>query len=235
MFKDLISPAGEFRKSGVYSENKFEDIIHNFPHHKIITNSINNLCSFTYRIASYIDSLEYKNEWEHLCNVIGLASFVQFHFVDIHPFVDGNGRMCRFLSKYILDSILPIPIPMFKDRDQYLNSIINGRKNNNILELPVLLATLIFNETIKYYKEIIKNNKNKSLCYFIPAVNNDELVKELHERKYNEKEISKISENFLKLKLGESQIIDISNDIYDKLKILKQEIINWKEIDLDDL
>jgi len=172
MFKGLITNAGEFRKSGVYSGVRLENRRHNFPHHKIIQNSINNLSGFTYKIASYIDSLEYKkeNEWEHLCNIVGLASFVQFHFVDIHPFIDGNGRMCRFLSKYILDSILPIPIPMFKDRNEYISSIVDGRKSESNLELPVLLATLIFNETIKYYKEIINFYKKKKIMLLYSSI-----------------------------------------------------------------
>jgi hypothetical protein len=60
---------------------------------------------------------------------LALAAFAQFHFVDIHPFNDGNDRMCRFISKHILDWVLPVPFPMFVDRDKYLMALEVGRNN----------------------------------------------------------------------------------------------------------
>ncbi|KAI8840304.1 hypothetical protein BJ741DRAFT_49294 [Chytriomyces cf. hyalinus JEL632] len=57
------------------------------------------------------------------CLVFAVSSFGQFHFVDIHPFGDGNGRICRYLSQRILDWVLPFRFPMFNDRDRHLTTL----------------------------------------------------------------------------------------------------------------
>lgn len=59
--------------------------------------------------------------------VFRMAAFAQFHVVDIHPFADGNGRVCRFVSKHILDSVLPLPVAMFTNRPAYIDALKQGR------------------------------------------------------------------------------------------------------------
>ena len=40
--------------------------------------------------------------------------------------------MSQLLSKIILDSIFSAPVPMFKNRDDFLSSMIVGRKLSNL-------------------------------------------------------------------------------------------------------
>jgi len=66
-----------------------------------------------------------------------VAGIVQFHFVHIHPFIDGNGRSARLLSTLILyktgyDFKRLFTISEFydKDRPSYYKAIQSVRKNN---------------------------------------------------------------------------------------------------------
>jgi Fic family protein len=66
-----------------------------------------------------------------------VAGIVQFHFVHIHPFIDGNGRSARLLSTLILyktgyDFKRLFTISEFydKDRPSYYEAIQSVRKNN---------------------------------------------------------------------------------------------------------
>ena len=79
---------------------------------------------FTYKL----DQLEYKwpkfnegklkkwyemsaEEYSGVCpDVIHLASWALFTFVDIHPFNNGNGRLCRLVANHIMSLVAPFPV-----------------------------------------------------------------------------------------------------------------------------
>ena len=42
-----------------------------------------------------------------------LAAWLLFKVVDVHPFIDGNGRMCRLLANRVLAMIFPFPVPIY--------------------------------------------------------------------------------------------------------------------------
>lgn len=229
MFNDIIKNAGEFRTCGVKTNNP-DCSKHRYPHHSIIKNSINNLCHLLCKLSKFIDEEKNKcSEEEHICNIIGLASFIQFHFVDIHPFLDGNGRMCIFLSKFILDTIFPIPIPMFQDRDEYINSLVNGRKSKDH-NSSILLANLIFDTSISFYKSVIKNDLSQPLHYLISVSNVEELTVEIKKLKIEDQE-KELLIVFKELSEGDSKVIEnISFGIYDGIKIKKNVEIDWDEL-----
>jgi len=64
-----------------------------------------------------IERLETRNadDEQFILDLYGLAAWVQAEFIRIHPFRNGNGRVGRFLTNYILrrfgEEILPIERP----------------------------------------------------------------------------------------------------------------------------
>eukprot|EP01094_Clydonella_sp_ATCC50884_P007570 TRINITY_DN16769_c0_g1_i1.p1 TRINITY_DN16769_c0_g1~~TRINITY_DN16769_c0_g1_i1.p1 ORF type:complete len:204 (-),score=26.88 TRINITY_DN16769_c0_g1_i1:93-680(-) len=70
---------------------------------------------------------------------LSIAAFLQFHFVDIHPYGDGNGRLCRVLSKMMLDEVFPVPLPQFRNRQSYIDALERCRSTRTTRPLFDLL------------------------------------------------------------------------------------------------
>jgi len=61
------------------------------------------------------------------------AAYILFHFVNIHPFADGNGRMSRLLASHCLYLVFPFPCPSHNiytptKKDHYINAIKKARR-----------------------------------------------------------------------------------------------------------
>ena len=77
-----------------------------------------------------------------------IAAYSLFQFVSLHPFRDGNGRMCRLIASAIMSAIVPFPtglaceqMPGGKTHSVYVNAIVDCRQREE--QQPVELATLI--------------------------------------------------------------------------------------------
>lgn len=75
--------------------------------------------------------MAFANERPEQIPPLVLASVVSFGFVFLHPFMDGNGRLSRFLIHHTLccsgalrrDSLLPISVAMKKNERGYLEAL----------------------------------------------------------------------------------------------------------------
>lgn len=146
--------AGRVREAGA----RTADGTRTYPHHSVLSKGLAQLGALHHALWKDVScgmGLQ-KDSHGRVQWCFALASFVQFHFVDLHPFVDGNGRMCRFLSKRILEWVLPIPFPMFRSsREEYFHTLIAGGKEERALDAPRLLAELMLDEAIAYFREQI--------------------------------------------------------------------------------
>lgn len=123
----IIMPMyGKFRTFGVQTTTK--DGIHIYPHHSIVPKAIDTLGYTIYKALVFINKLNDEKTKRNYC--IALSAFAQFYFLDIHPFADGNGRIARYISHRIA-SLVSKPIPMFENREIYIESLIEGRKRNS--------------------------------------------------------------------------------------------------------
>jgi hypothetical protein len=77
------------------------------------------------------DLLEFANEAPKQQDPLVCASIVSFAFVFLHPFMDGNGRLSRFLFHHALcrsgqwgnGLLLPVSVAMKRNEEQYLAAL----------------------------------------------------------------------------------------------------------------
>ena len=75
------------------------------------------------------------------------AAWILYNFVNVHPFADGNGRMCRLLASHCLYLVFSFPCPIYNiyaptKRDDYIDAIKKARKFDG-KELGDLVALII--------------------------------------------------------------------------------------------
>ena len=98
---------------------------------------------------------------EKVLYVIKCAAWLLFNFVYVHPFGNGNGRLCRLMANYVLSLIAPFPISVYCDRpskrgrDDYLQAIVTCRKNPR--EGPRQLATMLLEGVWEGWKSFFEN------------------------------------------------------------------------------
>ncbi len=145
----VLPHPGSFRKCGVQAEAlpELNEPEHVYPHHNAIPTLITQLGHTLFRLGKLI-TRDSTSDHQRILYTFALAAFAQFHFVDIHPFEDGNGRLCRFMSKFILDSVCPVPFSSVPPslKNEYFRSLVNGRRNpsQRPTQLMGLLSTLKF-------------------------------------------------------------------------------------------
>lgn len=146
----LHKNAGELRKRNVMTET-LEEGKYFYVRHELVETR---LYSVIEHHNIYMEALEKKVKDGHMTAVkkvlyvVKCAAWLLFNFVHaVHPFVDGNGRMCRLMTNYVLSLIAPFPISIYyaghgkRDRDAYVQAIVRCRKNPR--EGPRQLATML--------------------------------------------------------------------------------------------
>ena len=109
-------------------------------------------------MKAFVDELNSKSKTLHPVN---LAAFAHRRLVDIHPFIDGNGRTARLLMNLILINkgyqIVSIP-PIL--RVEYINSITISRRNKNFKAFETFIGECLI-ESQKDYCRMFKIDQPK--------------------------------------------------------------------------
>lgn len=122
-----------------------EELMHVYPNFKVAQD-------WTHKLLYRIHTIKIKG----ILQQYALAAFAQFHFLDMHPLVDGNGRISRLISHKILFDDTMLTVPMFNNRKTYIDTLILGRKGCDVLQAPLKLCVLMLQNTIEQYNEIFK-------------------------------------------------------------------------------
>lgn len=74
------------------------------------------------------------------------CAWLLFELLDLHPFSDGNGRLCRILCSYSLSKLNPFPTPIYNvwtdsSKDDYIKALIEARMSPG--RHPCALTTMI--------------------------------------------------------------------------------------------
>ncbi|KAJ5751909.1 hypothetical protein N7520_008826 [Penicillium odoratum] len=108
--------------SGVYRKDEVSAGFHQFPHHSLVP----------YKMTDMIREL--KSDLQEVIkkrtiDPIDIASKYCHMFVNIYPFMDGNGRMCRLILNFILLRLGIVPVFIGnkeEDRSLYRDVVCNG-------------------------------------------------------------------------------------------------------------
>ena len=92
------------------------------------------------------DLLDWYRVNKEKLHPIYLACYMHYHFVSIHPFGDGNGRMCRILMNYIL---FQNKCPMFDIEYKIRNSYYNALEKSNLKEDTLIFIQWFMSRYIK--------------------------------------------------------------------------------------
>ncbi len=131
--------------------------------------------------------------------------------------------MCRFLSKFILDTCCPVPFPMFLNRDAYLNALINGRKEAPTAA-PLYLAKLLLDSAASYYRQMLSRYFQVTpFTKLIVAGSCEELTKECKSAKVAYNNIDQLISVFKEMSFEESRDITIEGEVY---RLKKEEFID---------
>lgn len=118
------------RYSGVYRSDEVSAGLHAFPHHSLVP----------HKMKSMILELESDlREAAKIANIdpIALATKYTHKFVNIHPFIDGNGRTCRLILNAMLLKYGSFLVPIGEqgdDRLTYLNIAANASALEDMYE-----------------------------------------------------------------------------------------------------
>jgi len=94
---------------------------------------------------------EFNNSSDHF---LLRAAKLFFETIDIHPFINGNGRLCRLLIAYaLMKSGVPFPLSLFaskKSRKHYLEAILRVRNRNDYSFLLQMILYSLHQTRINY-------------------------------------------------------------------------------------
>ena len=94
------------------------------------------VCTLLDRYNSLItQSLNETNESDRLLSILKSAAWLVFELLDLHPFSDGNGRLCRLLCSYVLSTCTPFPYPSPISGKYDVHALIAARKLGCLHEL----------------------------------------------------------------------------------------------------
>ena len=158
--------AGEFSDQPRYTIYKGEK--YNYPHYPKPGEMEN-------AVSEILD--KYNNRFS-LCTQYGLkdcedvyylfkkCAWLLFELLDLHPFSDGNGRLCRILCSYSLSKLNPFPTPVYNVwtdscKNDYKDALVDARKSGD--RYPCALTTMIIECSYrgwKKFKEALDGKKH---------------------------------------------------------------------------
>jgi Fic family protein len=108
-------------------------------------------------IDRYNDLLSYSVKKDNY-KLFKACGFLVFELLDLHPFSDGNGRLCRLLANYILSTVTPFPTSIYiGDSNEFIQCLINARKSKS--RHPKDLTRMIIECNYYEWKRFLERTK----------------------------------------------------------------------------
>ena len=139
---------------------------------------------------------ELKN-FDDFYSLFKTCAWLLFELLDLHPFSDGNGRLCRILCSYSLSKLNPFPTPVcnvWTDscKHDYIEALVEARKSPG--RHPCALTTMIIECSYygweRFFKALDEEAKSRTCtkeasmteqCFLSTAtLNSDSAYKHFH-------------------------------------------------------
>ena len=148
--KDLPLPTNATEPGKLSNASKiteFKGKIYEYPCPEDMTNAVNKLLdkyNYLFDRCTKLGLREYENNYYY--NLFRLCAWLLFELLDLHPFSDGNGRLCRILGSYVLSVFTPFPTPIYNvwtqsKKNDYRQALVDARDSKT--RHPCALATMI--------------------------------------------------------------------------------------------
>ena len=94
----------------------------------------------------FMQSINTNPESNKLLSIFKCVAWLVFELLDLHPFSDGNGRLCRLLCSYVLSTCTPFPTPIYNlhTDHEFEKFLIAGRKTRH----PSTLTSMIIESSL---------------------------------------------------------------------------------------
>lgn len=146
---------------------------HYYPNHVFIDMHISHILdNHNMHFNHYLYNMKHSNsvpEEEKITYLIKCAAWLFCRLITLHPFRNGNGRLCRILANDVLMEIAPFPVLMYNfgsiTKDTYFDAIIQyqgdsapepGPDNPNTSNDPKLISALLVEGLLHGWKEYKK-------------------------------------------------------------------------------
>jgi hypothetical protein len=131
LMKDLDQRGGEFSISERFAQ--YKGIIHTYPRYYRTEDVESDLWRIIDRYNEMITSIKrMPKSVQRIGFLVKCASWLTYKITSLHPFGDGNGRLCHILCSYCLGVFSPFPTPLGNvvgkpNREHYIDALICAR------------------------------------------------------------------------------------------------------------
>ncbi|XP_031549884.1 uncharacterized protein LOC116287353 [Actinia tenebrosa] len=150
-----------YTKAGSYSNNPRVTLFRGETYHYQQPDDMQEaVCLLLDRFNSlFTDSMSKTDEVEKLQGIFKSVAWLVFELLDLHPFSDGNGRLCRLLCSYVLSTCTPFPSPIYNmysdsSKNDFENALVDARKSET--RHPCELTTMIIESNWESWKNLEK-------------------------------------------------------------------------------
>lgn len=138
--------------------------VHQYPKfetHNDARNAVMRIVDRYNMLCFSIRNQEHQDEYVFVKNIFKCTVWLFHELLSLHPFGDGNGRLCRLVLNYAISVIVPFPVPLrdiFRSsRDTYLNAVMAPRKSAD--GRPTDLMRLLVESTYDCWKTFVDDLK----------------------------------------------------------------------------
>lgn len=150
ILQDIPLPKG-FTKPGKMSNNprvtEFKGELYHYANPEDMESAVSNvLDKYNFLFDSCTNGKEELNEFDDFYSLFKTCAWLLFELLDLHPFSDGNGRLCRILCSYALSKLNPFPTPIYNvwtdsSKHDYIEALVEARKSPD--RHPCALTTMM--------------------------------------------------------------------------------------------
>lgn len=150
ILQDIPLPKG-FTKPGRMSNNlrvtEFKGELYYYANPEDMESAVSNLLDkYNFLFDSCTKGKGELKDFDDFYSLFKTCAWLLFELLDLHPFSDGNGRLCRILCSYSLSKLNPFPTPIYNVwtdscKHDYIEALVEARRSPG--RHPCALTTMM--------------------------------------------------------------------------------------------